>query len=334
MTTEQTEFRAWRVEETPDGFTGSVQTRKIADLPEGDVLVRVTHSSLNYKDALSASGNRGVTRQYPHTPGVDAAGEVVASSVDSVVPGSPVIVTGYDLGMNTDGGFGEYIRVPADWCVPMPAGWDARTAMIYGTAGLTAGLCVEKLLRMGAAPEQGRVAVTGASGAVGSVVVELLASLGFEVVAISGKADHADQLRELGASDVVGRDALSEEKKPLLRPEFANAVDTVGGTPLAELLKRIRPGGSVSICGLVAGPQLQTTVFPFILRGVNLLGVDSVEIPRADKEAIWQKLAGPWKCPKTEASARDIGRSQLDECLKAFLAGNSAGKLVLDHSLD
>jgi len=334
MTTENTEFKAWRVEETEDGFKGSVQTRKVADLPEGDVLVRVTHSSLNYKDALSASGNRGVTRTYPHTPGVDAAGEVVASSADSVVPGSQVIVTGYDLGMNTDGGFGEYIRVPAEWCVPMPSGWDARTAMIYGTAGLTAGLCVQKLLRMGATPEQGKVAVTGATGAVGTVAVELLANLGFDVVAISGKADHAAQLRELGAAEVVGRDALSEEKKPLLRPVFANAVDTVGGTPLAELLKRIQPGGSVAICGLVAGPQLATTVFPFILRGVNLLGVDSVEIPRADKEAIWQKLAGPWKCPKTEASARDIGRSQLDACLKAFLAGTSSGKLVLDHSLD
>ncbi|MBE02965.1 YhdH/YhfP family quinone oxidoreductase [uncultured Marinobacter sp.] len=334
MTIDTTEFRAWRVEETDAGFVGRERTLRIADLPDGEVLVRVAHSSLNYKDALSASGNRGVTRQYPHTPGIDAAGEVVASSVDAVTVGRPEIVTGYDLGMNTDGGFGEYIRVPASWCVPMPSGWDSRTAMVYGTAGLTAGLCVRKLLRMGAAPEQGRVAVTGASGAVGSVAVELLAKLGFEVVAISGKADHADQLRQLGATEVMGRDALAEDRKPLLKPEFANAVDTVGGVPLAELLKRIQPGGSVSICGLVAGPQLPTSVFPFILRGINLLGVDSVDIPLAEKAEIWEKLAGPWACPGIEASARDIGRSQLDECLKAFLAGASAGKRVLDHALD
>lgn len=331
MTT-NSEFKAWRVEEKDGEYQGSEQTLTTADLPEGEVLIRVTHSSLNYKDALSASGNKGVTRSFPHTPGIDAAGEVVESATGEPAVGSQVIVTGYDLGMNTDGGFGEYIRVPAAWCVPMPSGWDAHTAMIYGTAGLTAGLCVSKLLKMGASPEQGKVAVSGGSGAVGSVAVELLANLGFDVVAISGKADHADSLKELGASEVVGRDALAEEKKPLLKPVFANAIDTVGGTPLAELLKQVQPGGSVSCCGLVAGPQLSTTVLPFILRGVNLLGVDSVEIPLADKQAVWEKFAGEWKCPKTEASARDIGRAELDEALKAFLKGASAGKIVLDHS--
>lgn len=331
MTT-NTEFKAWRVEEQNGEYVGSEQTLSTADLPEGEVLVRVSHSSLNYKDALSASGNKGVTRSFPHTPGIDAAGEVVESATGNPSPGTPVIVTGYDLGMNTAGGFGEYIRVPAAWCVPMPSGWDARTAMIYGTAGLTAGLCVQKLLIMGAKPEQGRVAVTGASGAVGTVAVELLAKLGFDVVAISGKADHADDLKALGAKEVLGRDTLAEEKKPLAKPAFANAVDTVGGGPLAELLKQIQPGGSVSCCGLVAGPGLQTTVLPFILRGVNLLGVDSVEIPLADKEAVWKKFAGEWACPKTEASARDIGRKDLDEALKAFLKGESSGKIVLDHS--
>lgn len=330
MTT-NTDFKAWRVEEKDGAYVGSEQTLNTADLPEGEVLIRVSHSSLNYKDALSASGNKGVTRSFPHTPGIDAAGEVVEDSSGKYSPGSAVIVTGYDLGMNTDGGFGEYIRVPAAWCVPLPAQWQARTAMIYGTAGLTAGLCVQKLLTMGAQPEQGPVAVSGASGAVGSVAVELLANLGFEVVAISGKADHADELKALGASEVVGRDALAEEKKPLVKPLFGNAIDTVGGAPLAELLKQIRPGGSVSCCGLVAGPGLQTTVLPFILRGVNLLGVDSVEIPLADKQAVWDKFAGNWACPKTEASARDIGRSDLDSALKAFLEGASAGKIVLDH---
>jgi len=331
MTT-NTEFKAWRVEDVDGEYRGSEQTLSTADLPDGEVLIKVSHSSLNYKDALSASGNKGVTRSFPHTPGIDAAGEVVESKTGAPAIGTQVIVTGYDLGMNTAGGFGEYIRVPAAWCVPMATAWNARTAMIYGTAGLTAGLCVQKLLTMGAKPEQGKVAVTGASGAVGSVAVEILASLGFDVVAISGKADHSDALKSLGAKEVVGRDALAEDKKPMLKPVFANAVDTVGGNPLAELLKQILPGGSVSICGLVAGPQLNTTVLPFILRGVNLLGVDSVEIPLADKEAVWNKLSGEWKCPKTEASAKDISRAELDGALKAFLKGESAGKIVLDHS--
>lgn len=331
--TNDIQYQAWRVEEQDGDYVGAEKTLGTKDLPEGEVLIKVSHSSLNYKDALSASGNKGVTRSFPHTPGIDAAGEVVESATGTPAVGRPVIVTGYDLGMGTAGGFGEYIRVPSAWCVPMPNGWSASTAMIYGTAGLTAGLCVQKLLTMGAKPEQGKVAVSGASGAVGSVAVELLAKLGFEVVAISGKADHSDSLKELGATEIVGRDALAEDKKPMLKPVFANAIDTVGGSPLAELLKQILPGGSVSCCGLVAGPQLQTTVLPFILRGVNLLGVDSVEIPLAEKEAVWKKFAGDWKCPKTEASAKRIGRADLDDALKAFLKGESAGKIVLDHKL-
>jgi putative YhdH/YhfP family quinone oxidoreductase len=290
-------------------------------------LIKVTHSSLNYKDALSASGNKGgVTRKFPHTPGIDAVGH-------RVIDHSPVLITGYDLGMNTDGGFGEYIRVPEKWIVAPQPFKEPRTAMIYGTAGLTAGLCVQKLLQMGADPAQGKVVVTGASGAVGSVAVELLSKLGFEVVAVSGKASQKDTLLALGAKQVVGREALDSTKKPLLKPLYANAVDTVGGSPLAELLKQVQPGGSVACCGLVAGMGLETTVLPFILRGVNLLGVDSVEIPLQQKQEVWEKLAGDWACPKTEASAVDIGRHQLDDYLKAFLKGESSGKIVLDHSL-
>lgn len=327
-----TEYKAWRVHEKDGKYLGAEETCRVADLPDNEVLIRVSHSSLNYKDALSASGNKGVTRSFPHTPGIDAAGEVVESAGSPAV-GEQVIVTGYDLGMNTPGGFGEYIRVPAAWCVPMPSGWNPQQAMIYGTAGLTAGLCVGKLLKMDAAPEQGPVAVTGASGAVGSVAVEILAKLGFEVVAISGKADHEASLKALGAADVLGRDALEATRKPILKPVFANAVDTVGGSPLAELLKQVQPGGSVSCCGLVAGPQLETTVVPFILRGVNLLGVDSVEIPLAEKQLVWDMLAGSWACPQTEKHARRIGRKDLDTALAAFLKGESAGKIVLDHSL-
>lgn len=290
-------------------------------------MIQVSHSSLNYKDALSATGNKGVTRNFPHTPGIDAVG----TRQDT---GESCLVTGYDLGMNTDGGFGERIRVPEEWIIsPVPFG-KPETAMIYGTAGLTAGLCVQKLLQMGANPFQGRVLVTGSTGAVGSVAVELLAKLGFEVVALTGKVDsHKDALMELGAKEIVGRETLESTKKPLLRPSFANAIDTVGGTPLAEVLKQIQPGGSIACCGLVAGTQLETTVLPFILRGVNLLGVDSVEIPLADKKAVWDKLATDWSCPKTEASAVEIGRHELDAYLKAFLKGQSSGKIVLNHSL-
>ena len=331
-------FQAWRVDAIEDGdgkpkYVGKDQTMTVDSLDlegiDDTVLIRVTHSSLNYKDALSASGNKGVTRNFPHTPGIDAAGYLVDD------PTASVLVTGYDLGMNTNGGYGEYIRVPESWIItPVPMD-SARTAMIYGTAGLTAGLCVQKLIDAGKAnPKDGPVLVTGATGSVGSVAVEILANLGFDVVAMTGKVDtHTDRLIELGAKEVVGRDVLEPNKKPLLKPTYAHAIDTVGGQPLAELLKHIRPGGSISCCGLVAGSLLETTVLPFILRGINLLGVDSVEIPLADKKNVWEKLASSWRCPKIEASAKTIGRDELDKYLKAFLKGQSSGKIVLDHSL-
>jgi acrylyl-CoA reductase (NADPH) len=328
-------FQAWRVDQQEDGsFHGSEQTMTTESLPHATdgVLIHVSHSSLNYKDAGSASGNKGITRNFPHTPGIDAIGTLVET-------GEPVLVTGYDLGMNTPGGFGQRIRVPKEWILqplPLPFQQDPRKAMIYGTAGLTAALCVQKLLHNGhAKPAQGKVVVTGASGAVGSVAVELLAKLGFDVVAISGKIlTHKETLLKLGAKQVMGREVLAEStKKPLLKPTFAHAIDTVGGTPLSELLKQIQPGGSVACCGLVAGAQLETTVLPFILRGIQLLGVDSVEIPLPEKKIIWDKLATSWACPVTESLAVDIGRHQLDEYLQAFLKGESVGKVVLDHSI-
>ena len=317
-------YQAWRVDVKPDGsYKGSETTLQTCDLPPGDVLIKVSHSKLNYKDALSASGNRGVTKNYPHTPGIDAAGVVVAT-------GDEVLVTGYDLGMNTDGGFGEYIRVPSSsWVAPMPSGWDTKTSMVYGTSGLTAGLCVQKLLLNGASKDDGPVLVTGASGAVGSIAVEILSKLGFEVIAVSSK-DSA-MLTALGAKSVVPRSELDATKKPLLKPSYSHGIDTVGGSPLAELLKRIRPGGSVACCGLVAGYQLETTMLPFILRGVNLLGVDSVEIPMQEKLQVWQKLATEWSCPVTESQVTEIGRQDLDKYLKRFLSGTSSGQIVLCH---
>lgn len=325
------DFKAWRVFEEDGKFAGRITPQSFGDLPEGDVLIRVDHSSLNFKDALSASGNKGVTRNFPHTPGIDAAGEVVESASNDLPKGSHVIVTGYDLGMETDGGFGQYIRVPRGWCVQMPTGWDSRTAMVYGTAGLTAALCVNKLIEAGLAKGQGPVLVTGASGGVGSVAVELLTSQGFDVVAVSGKPDQADALKKHGAVRIEGREFLEETKKPVLKPEFAGAVDTVGGAPLAEIIKRLMPGGSVAACGLAAGTGIPTAVFPFILRGVNLLGVDSVEIPLSRKESMWKKLSGEWRCPISEEDARVIGMDQLQDALSAFLKGEAHGRVVLAH---
>lgn len=326
------DFNAWRVFEESGEYSGRITERAIDDLPPGDVLIRVDYSSLNFKDALSASGNKGVTREYPHTPGIDAAGEVEESGSSEFPPGTKVIVTGYDLGMNTDGGFGEYIRVPSNWCVKQPSGWDSRTTMAYGTAGLTAALCVDKLLHAGLEAPQGPVLVTGASGGVGSIAVEMLAKLGFEVIAVSGKADQAEVLKSLGAARIEGRELLEETRKPVLKPELAGAVDTVGGSALAEIIKRLKPAGSVAACGLAGGTAIPTAVFPFILRGVNLLGVDSVEIPLQKKQAMWQKLAGDWRCEKTEAQAREIGLEALPGELSAFLKSESRGRVILAHS--
>lgn len=342
------DFRAWRVDEKNDGsFVGSEQTCSTDSLPlvgdnnesEESVLIKVTHSSLNYKDAMSASGNKGVTRSFPHTPGIDAAGTLLGKD-------GSVLVTGYDLGMTIDGGFGECIRVPSKWIVapnPFAVGEESsaksacRLSMIYGTAGLTAALCVSKLIEVGGAkPDDGRVVVTGASGGVGSISVELLAKLGFSVVAISGKADDPsskNRLMELGATEILGRDALEANPRPLLRPDYAHAIDTVGGKPLAEILKKIAPGGSVAACGNAAGLKVDTSVLPFILRGVQLLGVDSVEISLEEKHRMWIKLATDWRCPVTETSVREIGRHEIDGCLKAMLRGESTGKILLDHSL-
>ncbi|MBD7978941.1 YhdH/YhfP family quinone oxidoreductase [Serpens gallinarum] len=324
-------FKALQVTQAADGhFQSAVVERDTSSLPAGDVLVRVQYSSLNYKDALSASGNPGVTRHFPHTPGIDAAGVVETSSVDGFVPGDEVIVTGYDLGMSTSGGFGQYIRVPAAWLVKRPAGLTLRESMLLGTAGLTAGLCVEKLLRAGFTPKAGPVLVSGATGGVGSIAVSLLAHLGCQVVAVTGKAEQADYLQRLGATQVLPREALQEgTAKPLLKEQWAAAVDTVGGDILFNIVKSLRRGGSVACCGLTAGVNFQASVLPFILRGVDLLGVDSVEIPLADKASVWDKLAGPWKMAELEDLVEEIGLEQLPEAIQRILAGKMVGRALV-----
>ena len=341
MKLDQETFDAYVVEEiaadnTAGGkpvYQGAIAQRKVADLPAGDVLIRVAYSSLNFKDALSSVGNKGVTRQYPHTPGIDAAGVVAESTDAGFAAGDEVIVIGYDLGMNTDGGFGQYIRVPAGWVVKRPAGLTLAESMIIGTAGFTAALCVDKLLQNGLRPEQGPVLVTGASGGVGSFAVALLAQLGYEVTAMSGSAASHEFLRGLGARDIIGRDDYTGvSPKPMAKELWAGAVDVVGGDILFNVVRSLKYGGSVACCGLVASPQFQATVFPFILRGVNLLGVDSVNLPLAHKRQVWEKLATQWKLSNLAALETRLGMNELGDALSSVLRGESTGRLVLDLS--
>jgi acrylyl-CoA reductase (NADPH) len=325
-------FRALVVSKTDENtFTREITERSISDLPEGEVLIRVHFSSLNYKDGLSCIGNPGVTRNYPHTPGIDASGKVTESSDSRFKEGDSVIVTGYDLGMNTSGGFGEYIRVPADWVVPLPEGMTFKEASIYGVAGFTAALSVDALQKHGVSPEQGEIVVTGSTGGVGSVSVALLSLLGYTVVASTGKKEESEFLQRLGASEIISREEVNDEsKKPLLRERWAGAVDTVGGTTLAALLKAAKRGGAVAATGLVASSELSTTVFPFILRGVSLLGIDSGFTPTKLRLEIWNKLAGIWKIPQLEQLTIDCTLEELDPEIDKILAGGQRGRVVVN----
>ena len=282
-------FKAlWVTEQADQSFSQIVTQREISSLPPGEVLIRVHYSSLNYKDALSASGNKGVTRNFPHTPGIDAAGVVAESQSAGFKAGDKVLATGYDLGMNTSGGFAEYIRIPAAWAVPLPEGLSLRESMIYGTAGFTAALSVYQLEKHDILPGSGPIAVTGATGGVGSVAVGILGKAGYEVVAVTGKTEAEGFLRKLGASEVIGREEVDDQSgKAFLKPRFIGAVDTVGGNILATLLKSLHYGGVATCCGLVQSPKLETTVFPFIIKGVSLIGIDSVQCSHSVREVVW-----------------------------------------------
>ncbi len=327
-------FRAFQVTKDDDGvFTRSLVERDDAQLPEGDLLVEVRYSSLNYKDGLSATGNPGVTRKFPHTPGIDAAGVVLASSDEHFRVGDAVVAIGFDLGMNTPGGYGQHIRIPAGWAVPLPDGIGLEDSMIVGTAGFTAALCIDKLQGAGMTPASGPVLVTGATGGVGSVAVALLAQLGYEVHAVTGKESRHTFLRDLGAAEILSREAASEgAAKPLLRETWGGVVDTVGGDILFNAVKSLRYGASLAACGLVASPSIPATVLPFILRHVNLLGIDSVQLPIEQKTHIWEKLAGAWKIERLAALREDLTLDTLSDALDRILAGDMVGRGVVDLS--
>jgi putative YhdH/YhfP family quinone oxidoreductase len=323
------QFKAMIVEEQPEKkFTRRIGTRTINDLPEGELLIKVQYSSLNYKDALSATGNPGVTRKFPHTPGIDAAGEVVEDASGTFRPGDKVVVTGWDLGMNTPGGYGEYIRVPAVWAIPLPEGLSLRDSMILGTAGFTAGLCVHALADR-VDPATGEILVTGATGGVGSVAVAILAKAGYQVVAVTGKADQVDFLKSLGAGEVITREMLMENaNRPMMKERWAGAVDVVGGEMLAAVLKSTRYGGTVTCCGLVGSPELPVNVFPFILRGVSLLGIDSVQCPVEPRLAVWKKLAGEWRVD-LEALVSEVSLEELEGSIQSILKGGLRGRALV-----
>lgn len=331
---QSTSFNAIQVNETSDKqFVSSLVTRTVSDLPDNDLLINVHYSSLNYKDALSASGNKRVTSSFPHTPGIDAAGVVVEDKSGTFAAGDEVLVFGYDLGMNTPGGLGQYVSIPSTWAVKRPDTLSLKEAMMYGTGGVTAALCVQKLEHMGATPDDGPVAVTGATGGVGSVSIAILNQLGYSVVAFSGKPEQSESLLALGADQVLHRDVINEVGGlPMGKETWAHGIDTLGGDYLSNLLKQIKSGGGVSACGLAASGEFSSTVFPFIIRGVSLLGVDSVYIPLKDKQHIWHRVATDMKLPNMSSMCEEISLAQVPEYLKRFMQGQVVGRYLVNVS--
>lgn len=324
-------FKALLVEQPEKKvFTRTIVERHIDELPAGELLIRVHYSSLNFKDALSATGNPGVTRNFPHTPGIDAAGEVVNCSDGSFAPGDQVIVTSYDLGMETDGGFGQMIRVPSKWALKLPASLSLRESMMLGTAGLTAALSVYELEQGGVRPEDGPILVSGATGGVGSLAVAILAKAGYQVTAATGKMTEADYLSAIGADDVIERSTVMQgSERPLMKPVWAGVVDCVGGEMLVAAIKSTKPRGVVTCCGLVGSSDLALNVFPFILRGVRLIGVDSAECPMLHRTEVWHSLATKWKLNALESMVEEVGLDGLEEKIQSMLKGGLKRRILV-----
>jgi putative YhdH/YhfP family quinone oxidoreductase len=326
-------FKALRVTETPAGsFERNITELNIDDLPSGELLIKVHCSALNYKDALSATGNKGITKNYPHTPGVDAAGTVELSRNEAFAVDDEVIVTGHDLGMNTSGGFAEYIRVPASWALKKPLELSFAEAMAIGTAGFTAASALYKMELMGQKPSMGPIVVTGSTGGVGSMAVAMLAKAGYEVIAVTGKVNGKEYLEHLGASRIETRAFVNDSSgKSLLKSKWAGAIDTVGGNTLATLLKGCMQEGSVVSTGLVDSPKLETTVYPFILNGINLLGIGSAETPAGIRQLVWNKITGDWNIKdKLSAVMKEVSLEELNNVyIDAILAGNVMGRIVI-----
>ncbi|MEO8584093.1 MAG: YhdH/YhfP family quinone oxidoreductase [Flavitalea sp.] len=326
-------FKALRIIETPSGkFDREMVMMEIDQLPPGDLLIKVNYSALNFKDALSATGNKGITKKYPHVPGVDAAGVVEISRSENFLVNEEVIVTGHDLGMNTSGGFAEYIRIPSYWAVKKPLELSFSESMTIGTAGFTAALALYKMQLMGQNPGIGPIVVTGATGGVGSLAIAMLAKAGYEVIAVTGKTNAREYLEHLGATRIESREFVNDASgKALLKPKWAGAIDTVGGNTLNTLLKGCMSEGSVATTGLVDSPQLPVTVFPFILNGVNLLGIASAETPASTRALIWKKILMEWNIKeKLSVIAKEVSLEELNATyIDAILEGKIMGRIVV-----
>jgi acrylyl-CoA reductase (NADPH) len=328
----QESFAAYVVTKNDDRVESEVTMLRADQLPAGDVTIAVAYSSLNYKDALAATGQGGIVRNYPHVPGIDAAGTVVESQAAAFAAGDQVLITGYDLGVGTFGGYAAYVRVPAAWVVKLPATLTPFDAMALGTAGFTAAMCLLAMERNGTRPEQGPVLVTGATGGVGSLAVDMLAAQGYTVAASTGKTEQHDYLRQLGASQILSREEVSltgDRLRPLLRGTWAGAIDTVGGATTSYLLRTLHYGGNIALCGLVGGHDFAGTVIPFLLRGINLLGIDSAMCPMAYRQSIWQRLAADLKPPHLGQIAQVITLHDLPGAIAAILKGQVKGRLLV-----
>ena len=322
------EYNALVTTEDNKSFINSIEKKDISTLPDNDTLVKVKFSSLNYKDALSASGNKGVTRNYPHTPGIDAAGIIEETTSKNFQVGDEVIITGYDMGMNTFGGFGEYIRVPQEWIVKKPDNLSLSESMAFGTAGLTAGLCLRKLLLHGLKPDDGEVFVSGVTGGVGIISLMLFSKLGFDVTAITGKMDQEKLLKDLGAKTVLDRNDLDSDLiSPLQKPIYAGGIDAVGGKILSNLICSTSQRAAIACCGMVGGLSLDTSIFPFILRGLSLFGIDSAESLLETKEEVWNNFATSWKLENIDENIKDISLNELPSEIDKILDGKQIGRV-------
>jgi NADPH2:quinone reductase len=323
-------FRAFRIDDEDGRIVAGFAELALDDLTDGDVVIKVSHSTINYKDALAATGAGKILRRYPLNGGIDLAGEVVSSTEPALEPGTPVLVNGCGLSETVDGGYSEYARVAADCVVPIPTGMDASQAMQIGTAGYTAALAIHRMEQNGQRPEAGPVVVTGATGGVGSIAVDMLDSRGYEVVAVTGKPDEADYLEGIGARRVLNRNEIEPGRRPLEKAEWAGAIDNLGGDILAWLTRTVDYGGNIASIGLAASPELRTTVLPFILRAVCLLGINSVDTPRDLRLAVWSRIGGDLRPARLDRiGQRTIGFDELPDAFQAYIDGTVTGRTVV-----
>ena len=323
-------FKAFRIHSEGGRIAARFEPVTLDDLAPGEVVIRVSHSDINYKDALAATGAGKILRRYPLVGGIDLAGVVETSSDARYRPGAAVLVTGCGLSETHDGGYAQFARVPGDWVIPIPEGLDAFTAMALGTAGFTAALAIQRLEHNGQSPQQGPIVVTGASGGVGSIAVDMLAARGYRVVAVSGKAAAGEYLKELGAAEVLTRQDLELGSRPLENARFAGAIDSVGGEVLAWLTRSVDFWGNIACIGMAGSAELKTTVMPFILRGVNLLGINSSATRREWRLAVWKRIATDLRPRHLERIVtRTIAFDELPRAFAAYLEGAVTGRTVV-----